>query len=194
MERDESEAGEILSTWLEFVDRVPPEQYVAIGEVAALPHSVYADSYRWSNAFLRPEIHPYLETLRVKRSVHLATEDTLDLLRHEYETGLEIVESRMFSVMRVRHRGDLRMEIVRAATSVLKLPADFRYPEVLEEGATFSTNPTQHPMVLDWPERMDGGIRNGRLWFLCYKRSQGVLGYRDPKAWFDDEFRARWRR
>jgi hypothetical protein len=69
----------------------------------------------------------------------------------------------------------------------------------LEEGAWFSTDPTVFPLdMLDFPLRVDGGIRHGRVFFMAYKKYQFKTGrtsfWFDGKHWFDGKSWARYSR
>ena len=62
----------------------------------------------------------------------------------------------------------------------------------LEEGVWFSTDATERPsMMLLWANRVDGGIRKGRLFFWCWKKPEMTSGKAlwslDTKHWFDGE-------
>lgn len=59
----------------------------------------------------------------------------------------------------------------------------------LEEGARFSTDPSQRVTVMwSWADRVDGGIRGGQPYFLGHKHHEpagGKLIFLNPDHWFD---------
>ncbi len=66
----------------------------------------------------------------------------------------------------------------------------YELPEEVAEGTMFSISASSHPMMLSsWHERADGGIRNGALWFLCFKRVPQLMGFSNPDLWFEEPFR-----
>lgn len=178
------ESQQIVSDWLDFVDRAG--DWVTAD---SLSPAARADSEMWCARFYRPEAGPWNAKLRARRSYHVARPDTLDLLRHDYTVAgidLEIVESRMFSLARVltsMRAGDAPQ----FAASILA-PA-WKFPPV-SEGGIASTNPSAHPMMMkSWTLRADAGIRRGVLWFLGFKRVEQILGYASPTTWFEEPYR-----
>jgi hypothetical protein len=165
---------------------------------------VRGDSSMWSERFFQPAADPTRQPQAV-RAFHLAGPGTPDLLRHLYVfdgAPLEVVESINFSL--VRSGAPLlplapasRASRVRAlAARLLQLETPthrwaFQLPAELADGARFCTDPDADPMSLvSWESRVDGGIRNGQLWFLAYKKFFDRADFRDIDRWFDEPFRA----
>ncbi|HEV3027270.1 MAG TPA: hypothetical protein VG457_06830, partial [Planctomycetota bacterium] len=66
----------------------------------------------------------------------------------------------------------------------------FLLPGTIEEGVQFTSNPDVPPdETFSWRERGDGGIRAGRLWFLCTRRIPDIVGFHNGMQWFSDGFR-----
>ena len=65
----------------------------------------------------------------------------------------------------------------------------FHFPPALQEGARFSTNAEANPRFMwSWADRVDGGIDKGRLYFLCFKKSEATSGRMitpNGQHWFD---------
>lgn len=59
----------------------------------------------------------------------------------------------------------------------------------LDEGARFSTSRgTNAKLMWSWADRFDGGIANGRVYFLGFKKHEpanGRLVFLDAQHWFD---------
>ncbi|RMF75393.1 MAG: hypothetical protein D6744_13595, partial [Planctomycetota bacterium] len=146
----------------------------------------------------------------VDHSIHLATDETSDLLRHEYEVGgrrLVVTEQRNFALVDLPDPGfdpadtdeAAKQDAVRrTAQQILNVAGgerklEFKFPGPLVEGARFSTNAAADPRTLgDWSQRVDGGIREGKLWFLFFKKHPQRVGFEDSQDWFSDSFRAQF--
>lgn len=178
------ESQQIVSDWLDFADRA--SDWVTADSV---PPAAHADSEMWCARFYRPEANPWNAKLRAKRSFHVARPDTLDLLRHDYTVAgldLEVVESSMFSILRVL--SSVRASDAPQVAASILAPA-WKFPP-LSEGAIASTNPAAHPMMMrSWTLRADAGIRKGVPWFLGFKRVEQILGYPSATMWFEPQFR-----
>jgi hypothetical protein len=191
-----------VTGWLQAVDRVTPGQYKNLESFEALPDGAHvrADSESWSARFFTPKFDPYRQTEPVKRSFHNAGADTYDMLRHQYAAqslSLEVIETVTFTLLRFGPSKSLlslpeenkRKAIMRAASAVLHLPDDFQFPAPVIEGALFSTHAEANPITLrSWTARVDGGIHNGQLFFICYKRQEpadGKLIFLNGQHWFD---------
>lgn len=213
------ESEKLISIWLDIVDRVSPGDYEELTDFKSLPDGerVRLDSTRWSERFFTKAANPYNEALKAKRSIHRSTPDTYDLLRHQYAAlGLEmvVIETVEFTLIRVGQAGldllkvdekDRAKEIEKAAGLILNLHGVyiekggkdakyswvFRFPDAIREGTRFSTHPEASPrMMWSWANRADGGIRNGQLYFLCFKKHEptdGRLIFLDSDHWFDGQ-------
>ena len=65
----------------------------------------------------------------------------------------------------------------------------FLFPQEIREGTRFSTDPGKDvDGMWSFADRVDGGIRNGRLYFLLFKRREPTDGRRiflSAQHWFD---------
>ena len=65
----------------------------------------------------------------------------------------------------------------------------FHFPADIGEGVRFSTNPESAcDRMWSWAYRVDGGIHEGRLYFLCFKKREmtsGKMVTLDGQHWFD---------
>jgi hypothetical protein len=209
------DAEERLSAWLAAVARVPPEGFTPVERFDEISGPARADSWFWCDSIFAQEVNPHNEALRPRHAFHVATEDTPDLLRHEYSAGgldLVVTEGRNFMLVQVA-RGSIDILALcgpdRAAAvrrleqaifnggrgAVLAGPlgeacAPLEVPPVIEEGTTFSSNPAADPTLLAcWKDRTECGVQGGCLYFLCYKKSAQRAGFENARQWFDDAFR-----
>jgi hypothetical protein len=221
-----AEARQIISDWIEGVARAEAQGFSPLAALDDLPGAMRADSQMWCERFFARKGGPYRpgseEAGATRRAVHLATDGTFDLLRHEYDVvtrpakgktpeeriGLVVCESRMFVHVRfargacvlARPAAERQAEVLRLYGAVLRLVGEehlwtFTFPDAIEDGATFSTAPAAHPMMLaSWTERADGGLRGGELSFVGAKKVAQLLGFPSPYHWFDEDFRAARRR
>jgi hypothetical protein len=186
-----------LIRWLDALDRT--REYRA--DVEAIPDAERVRQYSeaWCGRFFRPQFDPYRQAGEVKVSAGPAGMDTFDVLRHDYRVQgmrLEVLETVQFTVVRFEIRTllelaeeDKRRAISRAAAGVLNLPGEFRFPPVIGHGVLFSTRPEANPITLRaWTDRVDGGVRAGRLFFMCYRRLEPAGGrpvFLNGQRWFD---------
>ena len=200
---------ELIDIWLNIAERrVPRDRYRPVASLDELPARVRGDSSLWGERFFTPAADPSRQT-RARRSVHVADAHTPDLLRHEYAFKgwqLEVIESINFFIVRATGTPPIlertpaeRGDAIRAlAAAVLQMEtADHRWvfdiPPAPGEGARFSTDPSADTLhLVSWTSRVDGGISQGRVFFLCYKKFFERADYRDIDLWFDDAFRARY--
>jgi hypothetical protein len=200
-------AGKLVQSWLASVDRA--EKYTPLHDLAELPPQALASSGFWCASLFPSCADPHEPALSARVSVHVATADTLDLLKHDYVVNgisVALIESRSFALLRVaRESADVlaqvpsrRGEEIRRVAAVVfgstdQQPAPaFKLPRAIQEGVRFSTAPSAHPLLIaTWRARVDGGIHHGCLYFLCYKRISQIVGFWNTREWFDDEFRAK---
>lgn len=160
---------------------------------------------------------PYREGTTVQRFVHHATPDTCDLLRHVYtfeNITMEVTENVAFVLIRLRPlagkilKGNAEASagsIAGLARRILNFSGQymdasgqshayqltFKYKPPLEEGSWFTTNHDALPVpgvLRSYVERVDGGLANGRLFFLGYKTQlsgDGRLIFLSDRHWFD---------
>lgn len=196
-----------LREWLAAVARVPPEAFTPVESFEQIPGAARADSWFWCDSIFTDELNPHNEALEPRHAFHLATDDTPDLLRHEYTAGgldLVITESRNFMLVQIARASvdllalcgsDRDAALRRLAATMFKgergrdaLPR--AAPPDLCEGATFSSNPAVDPALLTcWNDRTECAIQGGCLVFLLYKKPSQRAGYANAQQWFDESFR-----
>ncbi|WP_437735522.1 hypothetical protein [Sorangium sp. So ce1335] len=205
-----------LAAWLAAVARVPPGGFAPVERFDDVPDQARAESYYWCDSIFRSEVNPHNEALGARHALHAATDDTPDLLRHELSAGgldLTITEGRNFVLVQVERScldilslgGPDRAAAVRRVAEALfntgitsntagvpspsdavVCPMPGEVPEV-EEGTTFSSNPAADPNFLAcWKDRTECGVRGGKLYFLCYKKSAQRAGFENAQQWFEE--------
>jgi hypothetical protein len=195
----------LIEAWLGVVDHVKREEYAPLDPADLEREPACVESKVWAGCFFAPEADPYREANAARHLYHLARPETYDFLLHEYTCrGIEIVatETANFSCVRAHRPGtrvlesaDRRLFVESLANEVLRMadaeqPWRFQFPEVLGEGVIFSTNPEASLYSMrGWRARADGLIRHGVVHFLCYRKMQQRLGFRNDQKWFSDDFR-----
>lgn len=202
-------AGEAtVSQYLDGIRRAKPGDFVPLTDFNQLPDGpgVEQDSRSWTQKFFSMAANPYQPALPVKRSVHHATTDTFDILRHEYNAvGKQLVvdETANVILITVDEQSGKADAINQTAGLLLKMSGTmvgknlqdapyqwaFQFPASIGEGTRFSTNPSESPMRMwSWAMRLDGGIYQHRLYFLAFKQreqSSGKVISPDGQHWFD---------
>ncbi|MDI3287970.1 hypothetical protein [Polyangium sp. 15x6] len=187
--------------WLDDIETAQSEGFDDLDGRVDVPGQALAESRHWARTLFAQGKSPYDAARPVRRLVHHATKAAPDFLRHEYDVDdlhLSIVEGRSF-VLVIVSRGSLdvlalpeneRVGAITRVAATLFHPVCvsggicFRFPERIEEGTFFSTNPDLDPRLLGaWQDRLDAGIRGGELVFLAYKRLPWMAGFADPFAW-----------
>ena len=199
-------ADELERCWLAAVDRV--EKYTPVRDFGELPPEALASSCFWCSSLFPSCADPHEPALSARVSVHVATAETLDLIKYDYlVNGISatLIEGRNFALLRVAREsvdilalppGERSAEIRRIAAAIFsgegRPPVGtFALPKTIKEGSRFSTAPSANPLFLaTWSDRIDGGIHRGGLYFLCYKRVPQLVGFLNAHAWFDEAFRA----
>jgi hypothetical protein len=208
---------ETTETYVGMVASLGPGAFVELTGFDALADgaAVEQDSRRWAARFFRAEASPYREQPAAKHSVHGASADCFDLIRHELrvgELGLEITESVRFVLASVRapnlpplgaNDNASAQAIADVAEQILVMagthhdpfgqPAKYQwilqYEPPLRDGSRFTTAPGAEPSLLQsHAERLDGGIHGGVPFFLGYKArgsGDGQLVFLDGRHWFD---------
>jgi hypothetical protein len=212
-------AFEATEKVLAMVDPLDPAAFVDLARFDALADgaAVEQDSRSWAARFFRAGADPYDATPAPKRTVHHATADSADLLRHELrlgELGLAITESVRWVLVSLHAPdlpqlgaddnalaqaiADLAEQILHTAATctdpfgqVAKYQWTLQYEAPLREGARFSTAPLAEPRLLrSYSERLDGGLQHGRPFFLGHKArpsGDGRLVFLDARHWFDGQ-------
>jgi hypothetical protein len=196
-----------IALWIDEVDATPDNLWREIG-VAGLDPEVRAGSQLWCGDQLSADADPYRPGLKSRIWASPGALGTptqryrIDLLRHTYDVDdlpLELVEGRNFTLVRSPARAALQgspsariAEIGRVARLLLSHPWQFQFPDPIQEGVRFSSNPDERVSGMgSWKDRADGGIRGGNLWFLCVRRIPDYVGFLSDMHWFPDAFRAR---
>jgi hypothetical protein len=192
---------QLITIWLDSIDRVPADGYRPVTEWAALPSAVRGDATFWAGRFFTPEANPHNHRDTVQWAYHLATEKTPDILRYRSKVDsyeLDVIETRGYLLVRVRRLlPPNTAAVVAVAEKVLLKPEgmdswNFHFPAALVEGTRFSTNQDAGPLrIASWEDLVAGGIRNGSLYFLRCKKVLDRMGYPDLRGWFDNTFRNR---
>ncbi|HVR83158.1 MAG TPA: hypothetical protein VMU54_02530 [Planctomycetota bacterium] len=194
-----------LAYWWTCIDAAPAESWKEV-RPDALDAQVRADSEYWCRQQLVSDALPYLPGRKEAIAASPSAEGTphtpvrLDLLRHRYKVDdfdLELVEGRNFTLLRLPAPRVLQgstaqrgAEIHRLARMLMTEPWTFLLPGTIGEGIQFTSNPDVLPdETFSWKERGDGGIRAGKLWFLCSRRIPDIVGFHNGMQWFSDEFR-----
>jgi len=206
-----------VAEWVEMIDQLPPGDFAPLASFDDLEDGtrVKMDSMNWFEQMLRSTVNPYwIPPAFVRRSVHTARGDLPDVLRHEIElddVAISLFETVEFALIRVdrmerdvlalpseeRPGAFLRRvnEIValqgietrrdgEKAPYAIALPV----PDAVAEGLHFSTAPGRAPHTLhSWTERVDAGVRGGRIYVLAFKArgGGGRVMFLDPRHWFD---------
>lgn len=97
-----------IDSQLQTLENVRPEGYVPLSDFDVLPDGkgVERDSREWAGRFFSAAANPYAPGNRARRMYHTHTEDTYDVLRHDYTAAdmdlrvLETVELTFISVER----------------------------------------------------------------------------------------------
>lgn len=199
------EAGARIAGWLLAIDRVSRRGFTAV-DAAELSPEVRAESIYWCDEILSPEANPH-DAPGARHALHRATKSAPDLLRHEYTAqglGLTLIEGRNFLLILVdRKSADilalspaLRPAAVHHVADALfggragRRGPSFALPEPIVEGACFCTDERAEPLLLGaWTDRVEGGIRGGRLYFLAYKKAAQRVGFAAEERWFADAAR-----
>jgi hypothetical protein len=210
-----------MARWLEAVGRAAREGFTFVDDFEAISGPARAESWRWCDLLFRPEASPHNEALGARHGFHVATPETMDLLRHEYRAaGLDlcVTEGRNFILVQMpKACADILSLAARERASAIRKIAESLFeaapdaeaggacaspgrglpglalPNAIREGTTFGTDPRADPTLLSGLSCcVDGGICCGELYFLCYKKQGQRVGYLHGQQWFDDDFRARY--
>ena len=195
------ESGARVAAWLAAVDAVAPGGWGRVADPAEIPEGVLADSHHWCDQVFSPGANPH-DAPDVARAVHRGGGCSPDLVRYDYVAlgfALHVVEGRNFLLIRVDRRSldllalpepERSAAVACAATALLSEPLRFCHCDAFADGALFCTDPRADPLLLaSWAERAEGGIRDGELWFCCYKRLSQRVGFANPAQWFSDTAR-----
>lgn len=191
LDPQERDASARILAWLAAVDQASSEAWTEIQDLAEIPAQVRADSEFFCDHIFTPAANPH-DACGVRRALH---QGGIHLLRHTYDAGglaLSVLEGRNFVLVRVA-RASLDVvdtadhdALTRVAARIFQAPPRFDACELLHEG-TLLCSSSADPLSLDsCRDRIDGGVRDGEVWFLCYKRCAQRLGFAHAGQWFDD--------
>lgn len=213
-----NEHGEqVITQWLDATRSAAPGTFVELHDFQQLPDSVRVqqNSSFWSDTFFSLAANPYKQNLSVRRSIHFATPETFDVLRHVYDAAqkhLVVDETVNLILITVdepldgllsKDESQKRDGINKLATLLLNMTGtmvapnlqdapyhwEFRFPPAINDGVRFSTNAMEDPTRMwSWARRLDGGVYKNRLYFLCFKQPESTSGkFMTPNGqhWFD---------
>jgi hypothetical protein len=212
-------AFEATDKVLAMLARLAPDAFVELPRFDELRDgaAVEQDSRTWAARFFRAGANPYEATPAPRRTAHVASADSADLLRHELglgELGLTITESVRWVLVSIHAPNlpelgandhataqaiaDLGEQVLLMAGThrdpfgqVANYQWTLQYQAPLREGSRFTTIPLAEPRLLrSYAERLDGGIERGLPFFLGYKArpsGDGRLVFLDARHWFDGE-------
>jgi hypothetical protein len=207
------ETDDLIGAWLNMIDRAG-KAWLSQSHLTALADgaAVKQDSESWCGIFFRPEVNPHRANPAATLAIHHATADTADIIRYDYGSTamrLRLYETVDFALLRIEEgRVDVlklsqdrrRTTITELAGELLSKPSTatagaspeawpFEFPNSIEDGSRFSTGASQEPQAMpSWASRVDGGIRAGQLYFVCFKRRRsgdGRVILLDSHHWFD---------
>lgn len=191
------EGEKLIQAWLGAVDRVPDDQFEAIASYKELPELVQGNSSLWCERFFAPEANPHLRKPAPRLSCHVATETSPDLLRHQYSVDnlqLDVIESVNFTLIRIRGAAN-PADVPGLAPRILNVKDSthqWTFPAPSANQPWVSTSPGADPLSMaSWTKRADAGLHQGALTFLCFKKDDQRVGYRDIQGWFGPAFRPR---
>lgn len=172
------------------------------------PEQAWDESTVWAERYFRPDASPFCPANSARHSVHLATPETFDLLRHEYRFqafDLVATDTMSFTCVRVQWPG---VDLLRLTDwqPVLRLLAlnlfraepgglawAFECPDALVEGGAVSTNPAADIYFLPhWSARADAVIHQASLYLFCYKKEGESQTLPLPGEWFPEKYRAKF--
>jgi hypothetical protein len=210
------ETDDLIGAWLNMIDRAG-DAWVATPNLGLLPDGqrVQQDSEKWCALFLKPGADPHRAGAMPAIAIHRATPDTADIIRYDYAMGrtrLRLYETVDFVLLRVERAENELLNlsqdripgvITGIAGILLNKPAPdgpvpvpaqtwtFPFAGPIREGSRFSTGASQDPHLMpSWTSRVDGGIRGGHLYFMCFKKRRsgdGKLIMPDSHHWFDGQ-------
>jgi hypothetical protein len=205
------ETDDLVGAWLRMIDRAG-DAWVSQKDLSTLPAgaAVQQDSETWCGIFFKPEFNPRAASPPSAIATHSATADTADIIRYDYRSkGLHLLvyETIDFALLRI---DDPQVDVLQlsqdkraagiaaAAAKFINVPsAVFQFPKSIEEGARFSTDAAQEPVIMpSWTSRIDGGVHAERLFFLLFKTRQsgdGRVILLNSHHWFDGEAWAPYR-
>jgi hypothetical protein len=192
------EARERVAGWIDEATAVPADDFTSCRDFEEIPAAARADSWCWCDRVFTAEASPH-DARGARWGFHAGP---LDLVRHECrvrELDLSVLEGRNFILVEVCFNGldvldlppsERPTAIRRAARALLRAPYlggahAFAVPAQVEEGAFFSSDPALDPALLAcWSDRVDGIVRGGRLYLVCYKKHGQRVGFAHGGQWF----------
>ncbi len=183
--------------YLEAVNRTSARDFVESQNLAEKLGASYFNSVDWSSIVFRDVASP-LHIGNARKSFHVATLDTFDFIRYDYEVnGLIIttIESATFIYTEIKGGAGSVVNLALAAKwarVIYNLPENIEFNFINPRDGTFSNSPTRGLVEMKtWIDRIDGIIKPiGSIGFLVYKvRLEFDDFYKDPSTWFPDQVR-----
>jgi hypothetical protein len=204
---------DFIGAWLNMIDRAQTS-WTPQPDLKALPDgaAVQQDSEKWCGIFFSPQANPHAANPVALIATHSATADTADIIRYDYAAPsfrFRLYETVDFALLTIEEGADIlsfgpekRVSAVQAVAARVLQPAPpqnagasserlwpFAFPKAIEDGARFSTDESQIPEAMPtWASRVDGGLRHGHLYFLCFKKREsgdGRVILLNSHHWFD---------
>jgi hypothetical protein len=174
--------------------------FVTCEDLAGALDIPYFSSLRWSGVIFRAGASPH-DAAVLRSSIHVATTDTFDLIRYEYDLhGMSIVvlESAVFVYTEVGNRQTARVNDLGCVVDLLKeiyeIVGDVQFSYIDERAGLFSSAPNRDLSDMEsWVDRIDGLITaSGAIGFLIYKvHLEHDDIYQNPSKWFPRALRRR---
>lgn len=206
------------SLW-QTMSRIDSTGYMPIENIHDLPDGrrVEAISRSWSELLLAKAANPFHSSPPATHSVHLATQSTFDVLRHEYKVDdLCLVVRESVNVMFIGVGGaggvydassgkELQDHVNDLASRVLRVQGSYvgdnfndvnyhwKFRQASHPGTArfFSTAPDiEVGQMWCWANRADCKVLDDSTCFLCFKIREATGGriiVLDSKHWFDGE-------
>lgn len=187
------------NAYLGAINRTADRDFIENENLAEKLGRAYFSSVDWSRIVFRDEARP-LYIGNVRKSFHVATPDTIDLIRYNYEVnGLAIttIESAIFIYTEIKSNAGKSTNLALAekwARAMFNVPENTEFSFINPRDGTFSNSPTRELVqMVEWTDRIDGVIKPmGVIGFLIYKVHIDFTDiYKDPSTWFPDTVRGK---
>jgi hypothetical protein len=191
--------------WLRSDVHAKETSFHEIESIGKLPANVRGDIRYWDERMLQVDAMP-LPQKQLQVYLHAAQGDTPDLVRFHYhydKLDLTVDESVNFMVVWVRNvklpkqaeaeRTAIIADVARRVLVMQSAGHEWTFgpeqPGVHPgEDGNFTTSPTTDPEKMSsWEERADGGVMNGVLYFMLFKKNPSRDGYHNASGWFGED-------
>lgn len=188
---------EVLQHWIEQIESLRPNDFAAVADFARLESRARTESQQWCGRALSDAANPHAKPLAARHAIHVANGVNLDLLRHDYtvrDRPVTVFEGINFVIVQIPGRGPWTREAIEAEVRLMLNASQqwrFQFGESIEDGKVISTNPDVRPGLMpSWTQRADLVVRQGRLYFVVYKRYPQNIGFLHDAQWFEDAVRS----